>query len=291
MASEDQRPGQAAGNLLGAPLALLSVILLPVALMALWVSLMLTRTEVFVDEVRPLVSAPAVRSALTEGVVDGVLSKLSLAPAAEQAAKPLIRKIAARVVESPGMETVWASSMSSLHQQFVAVMEGRAAPGLDAEGRVVIAVPVSLPALAQALRPFGVAVDPTLAPVVTIPVAPVEDLGQYRLAYSVLEKGGVWMPVAVVALGALAVVLAGRRRRTAFFVVTGWAIGALGLGAALVAFRQPVLDHVADPTVRALAGAVYGMAQRGLFTEIGVVLAAVVVLWLVLLSARRRPTS
>lgn len=288
MAYQEQRSGRPAGRLLGVLLGLLSVVLLPVALVALWVSLMLTRTEVFVDEVRPLISSPAVQGALTEGVVEGVLSQLPLTPAAKQLAEPLIRELAASVVASPEMETVWATSMNSLHEQFVAVMGGRKAPGIDAQGRVVITVRVPLPALAKTLAPFGVVVDPALAPVVTLPVVPVEDLGRYRLAYSVLETGGLWMPVAVVGLGVLAMALAGRRRGTALFVVVGWAVGAFGLGAALVAARQPAVDQVADPTVRALANAVYGMAQRGLFIEIAVVLAVVVALVLVLLAARGR---
>lgn len=288
MAYQEQRSGRPAGRLLGVLLGLLSVVLLPVALVALWVSLMLTRTEVFVDEVRPLISTPAVQGALTEGVVEGVLSQLPLTPAAKQLAEPLIRELAASVVASPEMETVWATSMNSLHEQFVAVMGGRKAPGIDAQGRVVITVRVPLPALAKTLAPFGVVVDPALAPVVTLPVVPVEDLGRYRLAYSVLETGGLWMPVAVVGLGVLAMALAGRRRGTALFVVVGWAVGAFGLGAALVAARQPAVDQVADPTVRALANAVYGMAQRGLFIEIAVVLAVVVALVLVLLAARGR---
>jgi hypothetical protein len=288
MAYQEQRSGRPAGRLLGALLGLLSVVLLPVALVALWVSLMLTRTEVFVDEVRPLISTPAVQGALTEGVVEGVLSQLPLTPAAKQLAEPLVRELAASVVASPEMETVWATSMNSLHEQFVAVMEGRKAPGIDAQGRVVITVRVPLPALAKTLAPFGVVVDPALAPVVTLPVVPVEDLGRYRLAYSVLETGGRWMPLAVVGLGVLAVAPAGRRRGRALFVVVGWAVGAFGLGATLVAARQPAVDQVADATVRALANAVYGMAQRGLFIEIAVVLAMVVVLVLVLLAARGR---
>jgi hypothetical protein len=282
VAFQEQRSGRPIGRALGVLLGLLSVVLLPVALVALWVSLMVTRTEVFVDEVRPLISAPGVQGALTEGAVDAVLAQLPLTPAAAKLAEPLVRDLAASVIASPEMKAVWASSMSSLHAQFVAVMEGRAAQGIDAQGRVVIAVPIALPALAKTLAPFGVAVDPALAPVVTIPVAPVEDLGRYRLAYSVLETGGMWMPVAVVGLGVLAVVLAGRRRGTALFVVAGWAIGALGLGAALVAARQPAVGQVADPTVRALANAVYGMAQRGLFIEIAVVLAVALGLGLVL---------
>lgn len=287
----EERSGSAVGSALSALLGLLSVIVLPVALVGLWLSLMLTRTEVFVDEMRPLISTPAVQNALTEGVVDGVLAQLEVPQSARQLAEPVIREGAARVIESPEMATVWATSMDSLHREFTAVMEGRPASGVDRQGRVVIAVPIALPALAAALEEFGVVVDGGLVPVVTIPVASVADLERARLAYAVLDSLGLWAPAAAVGLGVIAVALARRRRGAAMLIVTGWAIGALGLGAALVAARQPVVDQVADPTVRALANAVYGMAQRGLFTEIAVVLAVALVLLLGLFAVgghRRR---
>lgn len=286
MAFQQRRSGGPIGSALSALLGLLSVVVLPVALVGLWLSLMLTRTEVFVDEVRPLISTPAVQDALTEGVVDGVLAQLEVPQSAKQLAEAVIREGAARVIKSPEMATVWATSMDSLHREFTAVMEGRPAGGVDRQGRVVIAVPIAMPALATALAQYGVVVDTGLAPVVTIPVASVADLERARLAYAVLDTLGVWAPIAAVGLGVLAVALARRRRAAGLLIVTGWAIGALGLGAALVAARQPVVDQVADPTVRALANAVYGMAQRGLFTEIAVVLAVALVLLLGLLAMR-----
>lgn len=288
MAAQGWRPVGPARRFLSGLLGLLSVLLLPVALLALWVSVMLTSTDVFVQEVRPLVSTPAVQDALTESVVDGVLTELHLSSAAEQLARPLIRTAAASVIRSPQMETVWASSMGDLHREFTAVMDGRAPSAVDREGRVVISVPIALPAVATALAPFGVVVDPALAPVVTIPVFSVADLQQARLAYSTLDTAGVWAPVAVVGLGVLAVALAGRPRGAAARVVTGWVVAALGLGLALLALRQPVVDQVSDPTVAALANAVYGMAQRGLTIEIGAVLAVALVVLLLLAATRRR---
>lgn len=269
-------------------LAVLAVVLLPVALVALWVSVMLTRTDAFVDEVRPLISTPAVQNALTEAVVDGVLVQLDLAPPVQKAVEPPIREAAARVIESPQMAAVWATSMTTLHREFVAVMEGRTATAVDQQGRVVIAVPIALPALAATLTSFGVDVAPDLTPVATIPVAPVADVEKARLAYSVLDTVGPWGYIAVIGLGVLAVTLAGSRRRTASLIATGWALGAVGLGLALVAARQPLIDGVADPTVRTLTNAAYGMAQRALFTEIAVVLAAALLLLIVLGVTRDR---
>lgn len=288
MAAQGRRRGGPAGSFLSGLLGLLSVLLLPIALLSLWVSVMLTRTDVFVQEARPLVSTPAVQNALTERVVDGVLTDLDLSPAAARIAQPLIRKAAASVVRSPQMETVWATSMASLHREFTAVLAGRAPSAVDREGRVVISVPIALPALAATLAPFGVAVDPALAPVVTIPVFSVADLQWARLAYSVLDTAGVWAPVAVLGLGVFAVAFAGRPRGAAVRLATGWVITAVGLGVALVAARQPVVDQVSDPTVAALTNAAYGMAQRGLLIEIGAVLAVAFVVFVLLAATRSR---
>jgi hypothetical protein len=285
----ESRSGEPMRAALSGLLAALAVVLLPVALVALWVSVMLTRTDAFVDEVRPLISTPAVQQALTEAVVDGVLEQLDLAPAVQKVVEPPIREGAARAIASPQMTTVWATSMTALHREFVAVMEGRAAT-VDQQGRVVIAVPIALPALAATLASFGVPVTGDLTPVATIPVAPVEDVQKARVAYAVLDTVGPWGYIVVIALGVLAVVLAGSRRRTASLIATGWAVGAIGLGLALVAARQPLIDEVADPTVRTLANTAYGMAQRALLTEIGVVLGIVLLLLVVLgvMRGRRR---
>lgn len=267
-------------------LGLLSIVLLPIALVALWVSVMLTRTDVFVEETRPLISTPGVQNALAQGVVDGVLGQVQLTPAAQQLVEPLIREGATRVVESPQMVPVWEDSMAALHQEFTAVMQGRAPAGLDSEGRVLLEVPIALPTLATSLAPFGLTFDTSLAPVVNIPVVYAEDLQETRLVYAALDAGGVWAPIAVVALGLLAVVLARRRRGAAVFLAVGWGLAALALALGVIAARQSALEQVPDPTVRAISNAVYGMAQRGLITEIGVVLAVAVVLLLALAVTR-----
>lgn len=270
-------------------LGLISVVLLPLALVSLWVSVMLTRTDVFVQEVRPLITTPGVQNALAQGVVDGVLGQVQLTPAAQQLVEPLVREAATRVIQSPQMVPVWEDSMAALHEEFTAVMGGRDPAGLDSEGRVVLEVPIAVPALAGSLAPLGVVLDAALTPVVTIPVVYAEDLHRARLLYSVLSGAGVWLAIAVVALALLAVALAARRSVAVRLVAIGWGLAALALGLGVVAARQAVLEQVPDPTVKAISNAVYGMAQRGLIVEIGVVLAAAVALFLLFsLGGRRR---
>lgn len=271
-------------------LGLLSIVLLPVALVAFWVSVIATQTEVFVEETRPLISTPAVQTALTEGAVTAVRTQVELPAAAEQLVVPLVREGATRVVTSPQMETVWADSMRSLHEEFTAVMEGQEPSRVDSQGRVLLAVPIAVPTLVEALLPFGIDVAADFSPVVTFPVVHVDDLERARTAYSVLDSAGPWAPAVVVGLAVLAVLFARRPRGAVMLVLTGWALGALALGAVLLAARQPLIAEVPDPIVRALANAAYGMAQRGLLTEIGVVLGVAVAGMLVagLVGGRRR---
>lgn len=275
-------------RLLSAVLGLLSVLTLPIALVALWASLTLTRTEVFVDETGALISTRPVQDALTEAIVDGVVGQLHVEAPLATLIEPPLREAARRVIASPGTATVWTTSMGSLHRELVAVLEGRAPTRVDQQGRVLITVPIALPALGQTLAAFGVPTSAHLTAVATIPVASVDQLRWARTGYSVLNAVGPWGPLAVVVLAALAVALAIRRRRAAQLVLGGWALAATALGLTLVAARQPVVDQVPDPTVRALANAAYGVAQRGLFLEVGVVLALCLAVLLVLGLTRRR---
>lgn len=279
-------------SFLSAILGLVSVVLLPVALVAAWTSVIATQTDVFVEEARPLIATASVQTALTEGAVTAFETEVRLPPAAQELVVPLVREGAARVVASPEMETVWAESMRSLHEEFTAVMEGKQPSGVDSQGRVLLAVPIAVPTLVQALVPLGVDLDKGFAPVVNIPVVALDDLDRTREVYSALARAGIWAPVVVAVLGLLAVLLARRRRAAAMFLSAGWALGSVALGAGVVLGRHPVVDQVPDPVVRALANAAYGMAQRGLLTEIGIVLAVTVVLLLVigLTALHRRRT-
>lgn len=277
---------------LSAVFGLLSVVLLPVALVALWVSGIATQTDVFVEETRPLISTPSLQTALTEGAVTALRTEVPLSAAAEQLVVPVVREGATRVVSSPQMETVWADSMRSLHEEFTSVMEGQEPSGVDRDGRVLLAVPIAVPTLVEALLPFGVNLAADFTPTVTFPIVYADDLESARLVYSALDRAGPWAPAAVAALGLLSVLLARQRRGATMLLLTGWALGAIALAAVLVGARQALLGEVPDPIVRALANAAYGMAQRGLLIEVGVVLAvSLVVFLLVAVGGRARRRS
>jgi hypothetical protein len=267
----------------------LAVVLMPLSLVAVWASIMLTRTTVFVNELSPVVRQPQVQGALAEGVVTSVLGALTLQPAVEQVLEGPLRQVAATVVADPRVATAWSGALRSTHRQFVGVLEGRADTGLDSQGRVTMIIPLELPELEQVLTQVGVADPAALRPTIEIPLVAASDLATAKRVYAVADAWGVWAPVLVLALALLAVALAQRRRAVLGWIAVGWLIGGVSLAAALMLGRGPTIDLVREPVVRTLADAAYGLSATWLYAASAVAVGVSVVLLVgVALSGRSR---
>jgi hypothetical protein len=267
----------------------LAVVLMPLSLVAVWASIMLTRTTVFVNELSPVVRQPQVQGALAEGVVTSVLGALTLQPAVEQVLEGPLRQVAATVVADPRVATAWSGALRSTHRQFVGVLEGRADTGLDSQGRVTMMIPLELPELEQVLTQVGVADPAALRPTIEIPLVAASDLATAKRVYAVADAWGVWAPVLVLALALLAVALAQRRRAVLGWIAVGWLLGGVSLAAALMLGRGPTIDLVREPVVRTLADAAYGLSATWLYAASAVAVGVSVVLLVgVALSGRSR---
>jgi hypothetical protein len=267
----------------------LAVVLMPLSLVAVWASIMLTRTTVFVNELSPVVRQPQVQGALAEGVVTSVLGALTLQPAVEQVLEGPLRQAAATVVADPRVATAWSGALRSTHRQFVGVLEGRADTGLDSQGRVTMIIPLELPELEQVLTQVGVADPAALRPTIEIPLVAASDLATAKRVYAVADAWGVWAPVLVLALALLAVALAQRRRAVLGWIAVGWLLGGVSLAAALMLGRGPTIDLVREPVVRTLADAAYGLSATWLYAASAVAVGVSVVLLVgVALSGRSR---
>lgn len=256
----------------------LAVVLLPLSLVAVWASIMLTRTTVFVDELTPVVREPQVQEALADRVVTGVLGAVTLQPAVEQVLEGPLRQVATTVVADPRVATVWAGALRSTHRQFVGVLEGRADTGLDSRGRVTMLIPLEIPELEQVLSQVGVTDPAALRPTLEVPLVAASDLATAKRVYAVADAWGVWAPVLVAALALLAVALAHRRRATLGWIAFGWLLGGVGLASALMLGRAPTIDLVPDPVVRTLADAAYGLSATWLYLASAVAVGVSVVL-------------
>jgi len=274
---------QASGgrSLLSALCGLLAVLLLPVALVGFWASVMLTRTDVFVDELKPVVSKPQVQQALADGIVGGVLSAVQLQPAIEKALEVPIRAEAAKLVASPAVATAWTSAVRAVHTQFIAVMQGRGSTELDDQGRVAMRVAIPVPALTSTLEQAGVPNAAAIAPVVTIPLVKASDLQTAQQAYRIAGAWGPWAPLVVGVLALLSIALARRWRMATTLVALGWIATSLLLALVIMVARQPLVRRAGAEVARTVADAAYGLAARNLYYEIAIALGVAVVMLLV----------
>jgi hypothetical protein len=260
---------------------LLAIVLLPVSLVGFWSAVLLTRTDVFVEELRPVVAKPQVQEALTDGLVQGVLGAVDLQPAIEKALEVPLRAQAAALVASPQVADAWTSGIRAVHTQFINVMQGRADTRLDDQGRVSVAVTIPVPALTSTLEQAGVPNAGSLAPVVTIPLVKATDLQNAQQAYRIAGAWGPWAPLVVAALGLLSIALARRWRTATTLVALGWIVTALALALAVMMARGPLMQRVDPEVARTIADAAYGLAARNLYYEIAIAVGVGVVMLLV----------
>ena len=275
-------------------LGVLAIVLLPVSLVAFWASTTLTRTDVFVAEMAPVVAKPQVQEALADGIVSGVLDAVQLRPTIEKALEPVIRREAARIVASPQVAQAWTDGVRAAHTQFVKVMQGKANPGVDAQGRVTLALKIPVPRLTSALEQAGASdAASALTPTVVIPLMSASQLDTAQRLYRIGDAWGPWSPVVVAVLALLAIMIARRWRTAATLIAVGW----LGMSVALTLFlmvaREPLMRRVTPPAARTVADAAYGLAARGLYSEIGLAVAVSVLMLVVVVASlvfRRRRT-
>jgi hypothetical protein len=261
----------------------LAVVLLPLSLLAVWATVMLTRTPAFVDAMSPVVRQPQVQDALTEGIVTGVIGASGLQPAVTQALEDPLRQVARSVVTDPRVATAWTGALASTHRQLIRVLQGRADTALDSQGRVTLRLPLELPEVEATLAGVGITDPSVLRPTVEVPLVAASDLRTAKRVYAVADAVGVWAPALAAALALLAVALARWHRRALAWIATGWLLGSAALATALLLARTRVVDLVREPVTRALADTAYGISATWLY--ISCAIAAGVALVLLVLTA------
>lgn len=252
---------------LAGALGVLAVILLPVALVAAWVTDFSTDTDRFVRELRPIAANERVQAAITTRIVDTVQAELALpAPVAQQIERPLI-DLVAPLVARPEVEQAWAAGLRSAHDGFVQVLEGDKPARVDASGRVVMPLTIPLTGVDRVLSRFGVAGVIDTTPEIPIALFSADDLGTARTIYGVGSVAGPAAPWVVAALALLSVVLARRRARALGWLGIGSILAAVGLAAVLVLGRGAAGGVVTDPIASAVVDATYRLAEDGLMAQ------------------------
>ncbi|MEV5680696.1 hypothetical protein [Streptomyces sp. NPDC052179] len=270
-------------NTASAVLIVLTCVLVPVALLTVWVHDIALDTGRFVGTVSPLASDPAIEDAAVKRITLAVdvradgrraasdiaawLQAQGLPPRAAQAVKGLgpqldaaindtVEKVATRFVRSDRFEQLWTNANRAAHTAVVHALtgEGRGAVGVDA-GTVTLDVGEAVDQVKQAL------VDAGLSPAARIPevdkqmvLFQSEQLEKIRRGAHLLDTIGNWLPALVVVTGAAGVLLAHRPRRALARTALGAAFGCLVVAVALVIARRYYLDHL-PPQVQSEAAA------------------------------------
>jgi hypothetical protein len=326
-AGNGHKHGSAAARItrktVSAVLIVLTCILVPVALLTVWVHDLVLDTDRYVSTVAPLASNPAIEDAAVKRItqaadvrVDGTqvvsdiaawLQSQGVPPRAVQALKGLgpqldsavnstVEKVATRFVQSDRFETIWTNANRGAHTAVVNALtgEGRGAVGVNG-GTVTLDVGAAVEKVKAQL------VDAGLSPAAKIPevdkqmvLFQSDQLEQIRGAAHLLDVIGNWLPVIVVLIGAAGVLLAYRRRRALAHTALGAAFACLIVVIGLVIARHYCLDHLpAQVQSPAAAAAVFDTLLYFLRVSLrtAIVLGVVVALGAYLIGPGRLPRA
>ncbi|MFG3295746.1 hypothetical protein ACGF3G_44050 [Streptomyces sp. NPDC048179] len=315
--------GRIARTVSSAVLTVLTCVLVPVALLAVWVHDIALDTDRYVATVAPLATEPAVQDAavhrISEAVgahVDGPqvagdlagwLQSKGLPPRAADALRGLgpqidaavdqtVTKVATRVVRSDAFAELWRTANRAAHQAVDHALtgQGRGAVGVS-DGTVTLDLGTAVDRVKQEL------VDAGLKPADKIPQVDKQlvlfhsdQLAKFRKGAHLLDIVGNWFPVLVVLLGAAGVFLARGRRRALARTALGAAFACLVVAVGLVVARRYYLDHL-PPEVQSKAAAadVFDTLLRFLRVSLrtAVVLGVVIALGAYLIGPGRLPVA
>lgn len=306
-----------------AVLVVLAAVLVPVALIAVWVHDIVLDTDRYVATVAPLARNRAVQDAAVARMADAVSVRVdgpraaaelaawlrsqglppqaaravqSLGPQLDAAVNTTVQKAATRIVRSEGFALAWQEANRTAHAAVVHVLtgEGRGAVGVE-DGTVVLDIGTAVDGLKKELTARGV------APAAAIPATDErlvllssDQLGKVRKAARALDVVGNWLPPLVAVTGAAGVLLARHRRRTLARAALGAAAGCLVVAVLLAVARGYYLDHLPSAVrSRDAAAAVFDTLVRFLRLALrtAIVLGVVVALGAWLAGPGRLPVA
>lgn len=273
--------------------AVLAILLLPVAITAVWTAERVTDTDGYVAAVGPLADDPDVQRPLVDRLEQYAADAVGLGrlgEAQQQNARGLIRTAVTRVVTDPSFRPVWEAVNRAGHAEVVRTLRE------DTPGELtVLDLGPAVGAVTDALREQGLPVREVAVPAIVF----VPDSQQLRAAqegYQAIDAAGTWAPVAWIALVVLTLLVARRRRIALIVLAAGSLVSAALLWPFLAGVRTAVTDSVpaADRDLaEAVWDAVTASLERAALIAVLVAAAALVVavvLGFVGRGRRREPT-
>ncbi len=263
-------------------LIVLGCALAPVSVVAVWTANQVSNTKKYVENVAPLITEPAVRSALTDKISTKVDDQIDVEGFTKQVAAQLsakgltrlgsllsgfsgsiasgvsgfIHSTVAKIVASPQVEKLWVEGNRLVHQQLVLALQGKKSAITVSNGQVVIGLAPVVEQVKDNLAARGLTIVNKLPPInPTFSLFSAKYLVQAQSLYRLLNTLKWVLPILALILLAAGIYIARRHRRALIGAGLGLAASMLVLGAALAVGRAIYLNKLPG-TVSADAAAV-----------------------------------
>jgi hypothetical protein len=258
------------GRRIGAWVALvLAGLLLLVSAFAIWVNRVALNTDVFVDTSTELIEDDEIRSAVSTRAVDELYAEVdvaellqgrlpedyqSLAGPVAAGLRQASYQIVNRALEQPAMQRLWAVALEQSHVTLVQVLEGGGDRVSTEEGVVTLNLRPIVLNTAERIGIRDQVEDRLPADAGLIEVLRSDELDVAQDATQLLKTLAWLLPLLAIAFFALAVWLAGDRRRAFRRIgITAIVVGLVGLLTARLAGDYVVNSLVADTENRTAA--------------------------------------
>ncbi len=262
-------------------LIVLGCVLAPISVIAVWSANQVSNTDRYVANVTPLISQPAVRSALTDRISTAVNDQIDVQGITKQVAAQLssrglprlgallstfsgsiasgvagsIHSTVAKIVASQQVARLWIRGNRLVHQQLVLALEGKKSAITVSNGQVVIGLGPIIDQVKRNLAARGLTIVTKLPPInPTFPLFSAKYLVQAQSLYRLLTTLKWVLPILALIFLAAGVYLARRHRRALIGAGLGLAASMLVLAAALAIGRTIYLNML-PATVSAPAAA------------------------------------
>jgi hypothetical protein len=260
-------------TLVGALLILISCVLAPLSVVAVWARGEVTDTDRYVDTVAPLAQDPAIQQAITTNLtnvvfqyidVDGITTQTmtalaqrdivppALATQLQALAVPIASGIRSftedqvgKVVQSDAFAQAWEQASRTAHQELVAALTGESSAITVQDNAVRVDLAAFLAVIKQRLVDSGFALAARIPQVnATFTVFESADIGKVQKGFDLLNTLGYWLPFILVALAGLGIYLVPNHRLAFIWTGVGVALAMLATAAALQYARSRYLDGV-----------------------------------------------
>ncbi|TLS46837.1 hypothetical protein FE633_06910 [Streptomyces montanus] len=254
-------------------LLLLAFILAPLAVVAAWIDSEITDTDRYVETVAPLAKKPAVQNLVTDRVTDRVVDNIDTKKVTDALADALARNgvpsaivdqaealdgvlktgvttvvhdVVNKVVTSDEFAQAWEIANRRAHAAVLNVLTGEGGSAVEAKGdAITLNIGTVIDEVKHRLVDAGFDKAADIPDVdKSVVLVQVDKLNEAQDAARLLDILGVWLPVLVVALVALAVGAAPSHRRALMTAGIGVGVMMVVLLVGLAVMRRVYLDSV-----------------------------------------------